>query len=77
MIDAHWLQREIQKYVMHKDDPAKIMHTEQKILKLLEIDDVQQLENELVALLDYSNFDFLRTLCRNKTKILYIVWNIV
>ena len=64
-IDAHWLQREIGAAC----DPAKLVETEKKVLELLPISDVAQLENALFQLLDQHNFDFLRLLVKNRTKI--------
>ncbi|CAD7931404.1 unnamed protein product [Amoebophrya sp. A25] len=68
-IDAHWLQREINSF---SNDHAKAVELEKKILKVLAISDLQILENELVKLLEFQNFDFLQKLVKNRSKILYI-----
>ena len=66
-IDAHWLQRELTKFC--PGDAAKSVAMEKHILRILQIDDLQRLENELISLLEYQNFDFARLLRQNKDKI--------
>lgn len=70
-IDAHWLQRELRKNTSFGEDAQKTVMLEQQILKLLGIQDVAVLENELVKLLEYENFDFLRKLTKNRTRVLF------
>eukprot|EP00392_Amoebophrya_sp_AT5.2_P002472 g2477.t1 len=69
VIDAHWLQRVLTSFT---DDHAKAVDLERKILQVLAISDIQLLENELVKLLEFQNFDFLQKLVKNRSKIFFM-----
>ncbi|CAD7928199.1 unnamed protein product, partial [Amoebophrya sp. A120] len=70
VIDAHWLQRVLSEVL--NQDHEKAAELEKKILQALAIQDVQLLENKLVQLLEFQNFEFLQKLVRNRSKILFM-----
>jgi N-terminal helicase PWI domain len=43
----------------------------EKVLSILQSSDSRYIENELVPLLDYERFDFIKQLVRNRKKITY------
>jgi pre-mRNA-splicing helicase BRR2 len=70
-IDAYWLQRAIAK--AHGDiDPQASQKLAEEVLAMLRgEEDERDVENKLVLLLDYDKFDLIKTLLRNRLK---IVW---
>ncbi|UJR08870.1 hypothetical protein I4U23_013125 [Adineta vaga] len=68
-IDAFWLQRNLSKVYAEATD-AKLKA--QEVLEILQTaSDDRELENQLVILLGYEQFDFIKTLTTNKHMILY------
>jgi pre-mRNA-splicing helicase BRR2 len=68
LLDAYWLQRQLSKFY-------DALASQKKSLEVLEILDSsgndREIENKLVLSLGYDNFDFIRTLRRNRYLILY------
>ena len=68
-IDAHWLQRKLSKYY------EEAMTSQKKAMEVLEIlrkaSDNRECENQLVLLLGYDCFDFIKMLLKNRNMILY------
>lgn len=69
-IDAYWLQRQISKI---KTDANVAARVAEEALAILKTDDDRVCENNLVALLDYDNFDLVKLLVTNKQKIYYAI----
>ena len=71
-IDAHWIQREVSRYIK---DPNEAQEVADGVLQILveNIHDDRTLENELVMLLDIDKFDLIKTLMDNKATIMYSV----
>eukprot|EP00602_Paraphysomonas_sp_CaronLab_P009686 CAMPEP_0185022718 /NCGR_PEP_ID=MMETSP1103-20130426/5423_1 /TAXON_ID=36769 /ORGANISM="Paraphysomonas bandaiensis, Strain Caron Lab Isolate" /LENGTH=2181 /DNA_ID=CAMNT_0027554929 /DNA_START=20 /DNA_END=6565 /DNA_ORIENTATION=+ len=67
-IDAHWLQRQLSKFYNDANVSAKLA---EDTLNVLQISDERGCENQLVVLLDFNKFDFIKLLLRNRAKILY------
>ena len=67
-IDAHWLQRQLSKYYTDANISAKLA---EDTLNILQIADERGCENQLVVLLDFDKFDFIKLLLKNRPKILY------
>ncbi|EFX60172.1 hypothetical protein DAPPUDRAFT_278961, partial [Daphnia pulex] len=68
-IDAFWLQRKLGKIY---DDPTQAQTKVQEVLEILrEAADERDVENQLVLLLGFDQFDFIRTLRSNRQMILY------
>jgi pre-mRNA-splicing helicase BRR2 len=69
-IDAYWLQRKLNK--MTGDDPVAAREKANKIVEILQsASDTRDLENQLVLLLSYEQFEFIKLLCKNRFMILY------
>ncbi|GAW79840.1 pre-mRNA-splicing helicase BRR2 [Plasmodium gonderi] len=68
LIDAHWLQRELNKVF---SDPSLCLEKEKEVLKVLKIYDIQECENKLVHILKYENFPMAKLLIKNRWKIYY------
>uniref|UniRef100_A0A453R8X1 RNA helicase n=3 Tax=Aegilops tauschii subsp. strangulata TaxID=200361 RepID=A0A453R8X1_AEGTS len=69
-IDAYWLQRKISQ--AYEDiDPQHSQKLAEEILKVIAEGDDRDVENRLVTLLDYKNFDLIKLLLHNRLK---IVW---
>ena len=68
-IDAHWLQRKLSKYY------EEAMTSQKKAMEVLDIlqkaADNRECENQLVLLLGYDCFDFIKMLLKNRNMILY------
>ena len=68
-IDAHWLQRKLSKYY------EEAMTSQKKAMEVLDIlqkaGDNRECENQLVLLLGYDCFDFIKLLLKNRNMILY------
>merc|ERR1719189_2084674 len=68
-IDAHWLQRKLSKYY------EEAMTSQKKAMEVLDIlqkaGDIRECENQLVLLLGYDCFDFIKLLLKNRNMILY------
>ena len=68
-IDAHWLQRKLSKYY------EEAMTSQKKSMEVLDIlqkaGDNRECENQLVLLLGYDCFDFIKLLLKNRNMILY------
>lgn len=69
-IDAYWLQRKVAKAL--PDRPAEeIRMLAEKLLGTLAGEDLHDIENQLVLALDYSNFNLIKLLLKNRKK---VVW---
>lgn len=66
-IDAHWLQRQLSKFI---DDADASVQTSDKVLSVLELQDVRECENKLLSTLGFDMFDFIKLLLVNRVKIL-------
>ncbi|KJP85559.1 hypothetical protein AK88_04825 [Plasmodium fragile] len=67
-IDAHWLQRELNKVFT---DPSLCLEKEKDVLDVLGIYDIQECENKLVHILKYENFSMAKLLIKNRWKVYY------
>lgn len=67
-IDAFWLQRKISTF---ESDPNASRDLAEKVFGILQAADQRYIENELVFLLDYEKFDFIKLLLKNQKKIVY------
>jgi pre-mRNA-splicing helicase BRR2 len=67
-IDAHWLQRQLSKFYNDATTSSKLA---EETLQALSNSDERACENNLVILLDYDKFDFIKLLLRNRPKIYY------
>ena len=68
-IDAYWLQRKLSKTC---DDPVAARKMANQIIDILrDACDTRDLENQLVLLLSYEQFDLIKLLCKNRLMILY------
>lgn len=67
-IDAHWLQRQLSKYYTDANVTAKLA---EETLATLKTSDDRMCENQLVVLLDFDKFEFIKVLMRNRAKIYY------
>jgi pre-mRNA-splicing helicase BRR2 len=68
-IDAFWLQRNLSKVY---DDPTVAQTKAQEILDVLKkAQDERDVENQLVLLLGFNQFDFIKLLRQNRDMILY------
>ena len=65
-IDAHWLQRKLSKYFEEAKKAMEVLHILQKA------QGNRECENQLVLLLGYDCFDFIKLLLENKD-IIFIV----
>lgn len=67
-IDAYWLQRQVSKIFTDANEAAKVA---EEALSILQVEDDRVVENRLVSLLDYDNFDLVKLFVTNKHKIFY------
>jgi pre-mRNA-splicing helicase BRR2 len=68
-IDAYWLQRKLSKSY---DDPVVAQSKAAEVLKILKVArDDHEVENQLVVLLGFDQFDFIKVLRQNRSMILY------
>ncbi|GAB65341.1 u5 small nuclear ribonucleoprotein-specific protein [Plasmodium cynomolgi strain B] len=67
-IDAHWLQRELNKVFT---DPSLCLDKEKEVLDVLGIYDIQECENKLIHILKYDNFSMAKLLIKNRWKVYY------
>merc|ERR1712048_450873 len=69
-IDAHWVQRQVNKFTNDAHKSQKIC---EKVLKVLEEehDNLTNLESRMMDILQYSQFDFVRLVRDNAIEILY------
>jgi pre-mRNA-splicing helicase BRR2 len=67
-IDAHWLQRNLSHYY---DDANVSAQKSEEVLAILSNRDERACENNLLNLLDFERFDFIKVLLRNRAKVLY------
>lgn len=69
-IDAFWLQRKLSKY--YPDDPTTAQTRAQEVLEILKsASDDRETENQLVRLLGFTQFDFIKVLRQFRQMILY------
>eukprot|EP01116_Phalansterium_solitarium_P019909 TRINITY_DN5728_c0_g1_i2.p1 TRINITY_DN5728_c0_g1~~TRINITY_DN5728_c0_g1_i2.p1 ORF type:complete len:2045 (+),score=776.70 TRINITY_DN5728_c0_g1_i2:174-6308(+) len=68
-IKAFWLKGQVSSRI--DNDPLNSQKIAEQIHVILENDDERDVENKLVQLLNYSNFDFIKILLRNRLKILW------
>uniref|UniRef100_A0A0D9ZCZ7 RNA helicase n=1 Tax=Oryza glumipatula TaxID=40148 RepID=A0A0D9ZCZ7_9ORYZ len=69
-IDAYWLQRKVSQ--AYEDiDPQVSQELSLEIVSFLSESDDKDVENRLVTLLGYDNFDFIKLLVRNRLKIFW------
>ena len=66
-IDAFWLQRNLSKYF---DDPVVAQSKAAEVLKILKLDD-NEVETQLIILLGFEMFEFIKVLRRDRQMILY------
>ena len=68
-IDAFWLQRNLSKAY---DDPVVAQQKAADVLKILKVArDDHEVENQLVSLLGFDQFDFIKVLRQNRAIVLY------
>ncbi|CAH1783166.1 unnamed protein product [Owenia fusiformis] len=68
-IDAYWLQRKLGKYY---DDPVIAQTKANEVLNILKASsDDREAENQLVVLLGFNQFDFIKILRQHRQMILY------
>lgn len=68
-IDAFWLQRKLSKIY---DDPTQAQHKVKEVLEILkEASDERDVENQLVLLLGFDQFEFIKLLRSKRQMILY------
>eukprot|EP01133_Synstelium_polycarpum_P007678 gene7678-8985_t len=67
-IDAFWIQRKIATF---ESDPLQAQRLAEQVLDILKQTDVRRCEGDLVALFDFTRFDFIKILLHNKQTILY------
>ncbi|PAV84248.1 hypothetical protein WR25_16564 isoform D [Diploscapter pachys] len=68
-IDAHWIQRSLAKFIK---DPNVAQQRVQDVLKILkDAPDESNVENQLVLLLGFDQFDFIKTLRQHRNMVLY------
>lgn len=68
-IDAFWLQRNLSKAY---DDPVVAQQKAADVLKILKVArDDHEVENQLVSLLGFDQFDFIKVLRQNRATVLY------
>jgi pre-mRNA-splicing helicase BRR2 len=68
-IDAFWLQRKIATF---ETDPLASQNLAEKVFAALQGADPRYIENELVFILDYERFDFVKLLMNNRKKSKFI-----
>ena len=68
-IDAFWLQRQLKKIYPNELDSQKKSSEVFDIMKASS--DERELENQLVLLLGFNVFDFIKQICKNRDMILY------
>ncbi len=54
-----------------ESDPNEAQSLSEKVLRVLQGSDTRYTENELVMMLDYEKFDFIKLLLKNRKKIVY------
>lgn len=64
-IDAYWLQREIAKS-KNMDDHPQSMKLGDDVLEILKLSDAIEIENKLVGLLGFDQFDFVKRIMKNR-----------
>jgi pre-mRNA-splicing helicase BRR2 len=62
-IDAHWLQRQVSKFIADANASSKMS---EDILDILSGNDHRSMENALVLLLQFERFDFMKLLLQNR-----------
>jgi pre-mRNA-splicing helicase BRR2 len=68
-IDAYWLQRKLSKYY---NDPLEAQNMAQKVLAILKTaSDDREAENQLVLLLGFTQFEFIKVLRQYRNMVLY------
>lgn len=68
-IDAHWLQRKLSKYI---DDPVTAQSKAAEVLKILKVArDDHEVETQLIVLLGFDMFDFIKILRHYRLMIVY------
>jgi len=68
-INAFWIQRELSKNGI---DDTQLLAYEKNILDILEEPDLRKCENDLVKLLNYEKFDFVKKMLLNRFEIFYL-----
>ena len=73
-VDAYWLQRQLSTFYADAELSAK---RAEEVLAILEKEDTLiACENQLVLLLDYDKFDFIKLVLRNRAQVLFGTrWN--
>lgn len=67
-IDAFWLQRQLSRFYNDANTSARLA---EDTLTILQNSDERVCENQLVVLLDFDKFDFIKILLKNRRKIYY------
>eukprot|EP00906_Rhabdomonas_costata_P006818 RCo009880 len=72
LIDAYWIQREMGP-LDENEEAEEGQRNAEKVLGILsdESMDDQNVEKQLVLLFQYKNFEFIKTVCRNRWKVVY------
>jgi pre-mRNA-splicing helicase BRR2 len=68
-VDGFWLQRQLAKF--YKEDSLEAQQMSGRVLQVLRLEEERECENQLVQLLDYHRFDFIKLLLRNRALVLY------
>ncbi|KAL4388632.1 hypothetical protein GQ457_09G026400 [Hibiscus cannabinus] len=70
-IDAYWLQRKISQAYDQQIDPQQCQKLAEEVLKILAEGDDREVENNLLAHLQFDKFSLIKYLLRNRLK---VVW---
>ena len=71
-VDAYWVQREMGP-LDENEEAEEAQKNAEKVLSLLSDEgmDTQNVEKQLVLLFQYKNFEFIKTVCKNRWKVVY------
>ena len=75
LVDAYWLQRELNKFYNVAEESQKKADEVLEILK--HSTDNRDCENKLVLLLGYDQFPFIKILLKNRQTGMVIAWNYI
>ena len=67
--DGDWLQEELAKIY---PDPVRTKEMLEKVLKVLEISNEIQCQNELIGLLNFSNYNLIKNILDHKVRVYYL-----
>ena len=72
-IDAYWLQRRIAKTFGDGLDPTAAQRLAEETLGALALADAREVENRLVALLDFERFELIKELLKNRLRVVWCI----